>query len=66
MSPKEIWDGMDWIHLAQDRDKWCGLVNTVINLTITLNTKNLAIKKPIAFQGLCSMQLVIELCQNCV
>jgi hypothetical protein len=26
------WDGMDWIDLAQDRDQWNALVNTVINL----------------------------------
>jgi len=26
------WDGgMDWKDLAQDRDLWCALVNTVIN-----------------------------------
>jgi hypothetical protein len=25
------WDGMDWIDLAQDRDKWSALVNTVMN-----------------------------------
>jgi hypothetical protein len=24
--------GMDWIHLAQDRDQWKALVNTAINL----------------------------------
>jgi hypothetical protein len=23
------WDGMDWIDLAQDRDQWMALVNTV-------------------------------------
>jgi hypothetical protein len=25
---------MDWIHLAQDRDQWRALVNTVMNLRI--------------------------------
>jgi hypothetical protein len=28
------WDGMDWIHLAQDRDQWRVLVNTVMNLRV--------------------------------
>jgi hypothetical protein len=28
------WDGMDWIDLAQNRDQWRALVNTVMNLRI--------------------------------
>jgi hypothetical protein len=25
------WDGVDWIDMAQDRDQWRALVNTVLN-----------------------------------
>jgi hypothetical protein len=28
------WDGMDWIDLAQDRDQWRALVNTVMDLRV--------------------------------
>jgi hypothetical protein len=27
-----IWDGIDSIHLAHDRDQWRALLNTVMNL----------------------------------
>jgi hypothetical protein len=28
------WDGMVWIDLAEDRDQWGVLVNTVMNLRV--------------------------------
>jgi hypothetical protein len=36
MDLREIgWDGMDSFDLAQDRDQWRALVNTVMNLRVT-------------------------------
>jgi hypothetical protein len=29
-----IWGGIDWISLAQDRDQWKALVNTVMNFQV--------------------------------
>jgi hypothetical protein len=30
---KEIgWEGVDWIYVAQDRDRWRALVNTAMNI----------------------------------
>jgi hypothetical protein len=29
-----IWEGVDWIHLAQDRDQWRALMNTAMNLRV--------------------------------
>jgi hypothetical protein len=29
-----VWEGVDWMHLAQDRDQWRALVNTVMNLRV--------------------------------
>jgi hypothetical protein len=35
MDLREIgWGGMDWIDLAQDRDQWRVLVNTVMKLRV--------------------------------
>jgi hypothetical protein len=28
------WGGMDWIDLVQDRDKWRGFINAVMNLQV--------------------------------
>jgi len=29
------WEGVDWMHLAQNRDQWWTLVNTVTNLVVS-------------------------------
>jgi hypothetical protein len=35
MDLREIrWDGVDWMDMAQDMDKWTALVNTVLNLRV--------------------------------
>jgi hypothetical protein len=35
MDLREIgWDGTHWIYLAQDRDQWSALVNTMMNLRV--------------------------------
>jgi hypothetical protein len=38
MDLREVgWDGMDWIDLAQNRDRWRNLVNTVMNFRVPYN-----------------------------
>jgi hypothetical protein len=35
MDLREVgWDGRDWIDLAQDRDRWRGYVNAVMNFRV--------------------------------
>jgi hypothetical protein len=37
MNLREIgWGGVEWIHLAQDRDRWRAVVNAVMNLRVTV------------------------------
>jgi hypothetical protein len=36
------WGGVDWIGLAEDRDKWRALVNVVINLKVPYNAGKLS------------------------
>jgi len=33
-------EGVDWIHLAHDRDQWRDLVNTVMNIRVSWNAGN--------------------------
>jgi hypothetical protein len=36
MDLREIgWNGVEWVDLAQDRDQWRALVNTVMNLRVS-------------------------------
>jgi len=45
------WDGdMDWIDVALDRDRWCELVNAVMNLRVPYNAWNyLTNIEPVSF-----------------
>jgi len=36
MNLREIgWEGVDWMHLAQDREQWRALVSTVMDLRVS-------------------------------
>jgi hypothetical protein len=34
------WESMGWVHMAQDRDQWQALVNTVMNLQVPQRVGN--------------------------
>ena len=33
-------EGIDWVHMVQDKDRWRAVVNTVINLRVPQNAGN--------------------------
>jgi hypothetical protein len=54
------WGGMDWIHLAQDRDLWRYLVNMAMHLRVRRNFEKLLSTERLAAcqEALSSMGLV--------
>jgi hypothetical protein len=49
--------GMEWIELAQVKDRWRALVNAVVNLWVQYNVGNFLTENRLASQeGLCSTE----------
>jgi len=50
---------IDWIQLAQDRDRWLALVNKVMNLRVQQNPTNfLTSYKPVCFSRMTVLHAV--------
>jgi hypothetical protein len=48
--------GLDWIDVAQDRERWRALVIAVLNLRVPQNVGNAWLRNFKLIQGLCSME----------
>jgi hypothetical protein len=51
------WEGIHWIHLAQDKGMWWALVNMVMNLQVLQNVGNLTSQE---MSGFSRTQLFIK------
>jgi hypothetical protein len=41
MDLREIeWEGVNWIHLAQDKNQWRAIANAVMQLRVARKTRN--------------------------
>jgi hypothetical protein len=56
------WVAVDWIGLAQDRDKWRALVNTVMDLRVAQNARKLSSGHPAG--GLSSSAQLYRVCSQ--
>jgi hypothetical protein len=45
LKQQNVWKSIDWIHLAQDRNQWWYIVNTVMNLLVSNTARYLMCSK---------------------